>query len=55
MTAHLSPQGLLLKLSKVYAVGAGEERRITEVPKGVRKITEKLELKIFPNKGGVWI
>ncbi|WP_246269914.1 transposase [Methanofollis tationis] len=49
MTAHLSPQGLLLKLSKVYAVGAGEERRITEVPKGVRKIAEKLELDIFPN------
>jgi hypothetical protein len=49
MTAHLSPQGLLLKLSKVYAVGMGEERRITEVPKQVRKIAEKLELKIFPN------
>ncbi|MDK2973997.1 MAG: hypothetical protein PWP08_368, partial [Methanofollis sp.] len=27
----------------------GEERRITEVPKQVRKIAEKLELKIFPN------
>ena len=48
MTAHLSPQGLLLKLSKVYAVNGGEERRITEVPKQVRKIAEKLKLDIFP-------
>lgn len=50
MTAHLSPQGLLLKLSKVYAVSVGEERRITEVPKRVRKIAEKLKLDVFPNK-----
>jgi len=49
MAAHLSPQGLLLKLSKVYAVGMGEEQRITGVPKEVRKIAENLELKIFPN------
>ena len=49
MTAHLSPQGLLLKLSKVYAVEGGGERQITEVPKKVRKIVEKLELDIFPN------
>jgi hypothetical protein len=49
MTAHLSPHGLLLKLSKVYAVGNGEERAITEVPKQVRKIAERLELGIFPN------
>ncbi len=48
MTAHLSPQGLLLKLSKVYAVSVGEERRITEVPKQVRKIAERLKLDIFP-------
>jgi len=49
MTAHLSPQGLLLTLSKIYAVSVGEERRITEVPKQVRKIVEKLKLDIFPN------
>ena len=49
MTAHLSPHGLLLKLSKVYAVESGEERGITEVPKQVRKIAERLELDIFPN------
>ena len=49
MTAHLSPHGLLLKLSKVYAVRSGEERAITEVPKQVRKIAERLELNIFPN------
>ncbi len=50
MTPHLSPQGLLLKLSKVYAVSVGEERRITEVPKQVQRIAEKLKLDIFPNK-----
>jgi len=49
MTAHLSPHGLLLKLSKVYAVEGGGERQITEVPKQVRKIAERLELDIFPN------
>ncbi|KUG21160.1 transposase [hydrocarbon metagenome] len=49
LSAHLSPQGLLLKLSKVYAAIYDEERRITEVPKQVRKIAEKLELDIFPN------
>jgi hypothetical protein len=49
MTAHLSPHGLLLKLSKVYAVEGGGERQITEVPKQVRKIVEKLELDIFPD------
>ena len=36
MTAHLSPQGLLLKLSKFYAMCLGEERQITEVLKQVR-------------------
>jgi len=41
MTAHLSPRGLLLKLSKVYAVGSGEERAITEVSEQVRKIAER--------------
>jgi len=51
MKAHLSTQGLLLKLSKVYLypVGMGEERRIAEVPKQVRTLVEKLELKIFSN------
>ncbi|MDK2862556.1 MAG: hypothetical protein PWQ46_266, partial [Methanomicrobiaceae archaeon] len=33
----------------VYAVRSGEERAITEVPKQVRKIAERLELNIFPN------
>lgn len=50
MTAHLSPQGLLLKLSTVCAVSVGEERQIIEVPKQVQKITENLKLDIFPNK-----
>ena len=49
MTAHLSPKGLLMKLSKVYAVDLGEERQITEVPKKVRDLVEKLKLDIFPN------
>ncbi len=50
LSAHLSPQGLLLKLSKVYAVVYEEERRMTEVPKQVRGIAEKLNLDIFPNR-----
>jgi len=49
LSAHLSPQGLLLKLSKVYSVVYEEEKRITEVPKQVRKIAEKLNLDVFPN------
>ncbi|MDI6877456.1 MAG: transposase [Methanomicrobiales archaeon] len=49
LSAHLSPQGLLLKLSKVYSVVYGEEKRMTEVPKQVREIAEKLNLDIFPN------
>ncbi|MGB4757973.1 MAG: transposase, partial [Candidatus Methanoculleus thermohydrogenotrophicum] len=49
VTAHLSPHGLLLKLSKVYAMGSGEERVITEVPEQVRKIAERRGLEIFPN------
>jgi hypothetical protein len=35
MTAHLSPHGLLLKLSKVYAVESREERVLTGVPEQV--------------------
>ncbi|WOX58512.1 hypothetical protein [Methanoculleus receptaculi] len=35
MTAHLSPHGLLLKLSKVYAVKSREERVLTGVPEQV--------------------
>ncbi|MDN7023855.1 hypothetical protein FGU65_02935 [Methanoculleus sp. FWC-SCC1] len=50
LSAHLSPQGLLLKLSKVYAVIYEKERRMTEVPRQVRGIAEKLNLGIFPNR-----
>lgn len=49
LSAHLSPQGLLLKLSKVYAVTGDEQRWITEVPKKVMQVTKKLSLDIFPN------
>ena len=49
LSAHLSPQGLLLKLSKVYAVANDENRWITEVPKQVKQIPERLKLDIFPN------
>ncbi len=38
-----------MKLSKVYAVDLGEERQITEVPKKVRDLAEKLKLDIFLN------
>lgn len=49
LSAHLSPHGLLLKLSKVYAVTSEENRWITEVPKKVRQVADKLKLDIFPN------
>jgi transposase len=50
LSAHLSPQGLLLKLSKVYSVISDSDKQITEVPKKVRKIAEDLKLlHIFPN------
>ncbi|GEM_PF-1652749 len=49
LSAHLSPHGLLLKLSKVYAVTNEENRWITEVPKQVKQIVERLKLDIFPN------
>ena len=50
LSAHLSPHGLLLLLSKVYAVSTDQNRWITEVPKKVKNIAEKLELDIIPNK-----
>jgi len=50
LSAHLSPHGLLLKLSKVYAVTSEENRWITEVPKKVKQIAEKIALDIFPNE-----
>lgn len=51
LSAHLSPQGLLLKLSKVFRVTYGDdEKRITEVPKQVREIAQKLGGSIFPNE-----
>ena len=49
LSAHLSPQGLLLKLSKVYAVTGDEKRWITEVPKKVLQVTKKINLDIVPN------
>ena len=44
MAAHLSSQGLLQELSKVYAVENREKRQNTETAKQVRKIADKLEL-----------
>jgi hypothetical protein len=46
LSAHLSPQELLLKLSKVYSVVYGEEKWMAEVPKQVREIAEILNLDI---------
>jgi hypothetical protein len=43
ITAHLSPQGLLLKLSKVYAVESREERQIIVVLKQIWKIGDTCE------------
>jgi transposase len=53
LLAHLSPQGLLLKLSKVYSVNLATDKQITEVPKQVRTIAEKLKFNIIPIKTGV--
>lgn len=53
LLSHLSPQGLLLKLSKVYSVNSGTDKRITEVPKQVRTIADKLQFDIIPMKTGV--
>jgi transposase len=51
LSAHLSPQGLLLKLSKVFRVTYDDDRKkITEVPKQVREIAQKLGGSIFPNE-----
>jgi hypothetical protein len=49
LSAHLSPKGLLLKISDVYAVTKEENWWITEVPRQVKQIAEKLNLDIFPN------
>ncbi|MGI6502787.1 MAG: hypothetical protein ACOX0O_02375 [Candidatus Methanoculleus thermohydrogenotrophicum] len=48
MTAHLSPQGLLLKLSKVYAVGSGEGESDHQGARAGAKIAERLKLDILP-------
>ncbi|MCK9306124.1 MAG: transposase [Methanoculleus sp.] len=46
LSAHLSPEGLLLKLSKVYAVDSGDEKRITEVPEHIQGIAGRLHIDI---------
>ncbi|MBN2256211.1 MAG: transposase [Deltaproteobacteria bacterium] len=48
LAAHLSPQGLMLKLAKVYRIHYDAETRTTEVPKQVREIAEKIGLNLFP-------
>jgi len=45
---------MFLKLLKVYAVVYEEEKRMTDVPKQVWEIAEKLNLDIFPKGWSVW-
>jgi transposase len=46
LSAHLTPEGLLLKLSKVYAMDSGDEKRITEVPEHIQGIAGRLHIDI---------
>ncbi|HOI13935.1 MAG TPA: hypothetical protein PLG75_08755, partial [Methanoculleus sp.] len=46
LSAHLSPEELLLKLSKVYTVVSGEEKRITEVPEQIQGVAERLQINL---------
>ncbi len=50
LNRKMAPIDLLLNYSKVYHVDLEEEGLITEVPKKVRMLDEKLGLYIFPKK-----
>lgn len=50
LSAHLSPPGLLLKLSEVYSVVYNGKKELTEVPEEVRGIAGKLGLTLFPDR-----
>lgn len=48
LNRKLTPIDLLFKYGKVYHVDLGDRNMITEVPKKVRDLEEKLGLNIFP-------
>lgn len=50
LSAHLSPRGLLLKLSTVHSVVYDRKKELTEVPKEVQGIAGKLGLTLFPDR-----
>ena len=45
---RFSPMDLLEEFSKVYMVKIGEREVMSEVPKKVRELDEKLGLNLFP-------
>lgn len=49
LSSHFSPHDVLTKFSKVYSYQIGSEEAITEVPKKVRDLANKLGYGIFPN------
>lgn len=46
LSAHLSPEELLLKLSKVYTVVSGGEKRTNEVPEHIQGVAGRLHIDI---------
>ena len=48
LNRKLTPIDLLFKYGKVYHVDLGEHSMISEVPKKVRDLEERLGLNIFP-------
>jgi hypothetical protein len=49
LLAHHSPHDILTKFSIVYKYKVNERNEMTEVPKKVRALSEKLNYPIFPN------
>lgn len=50
LTDKISVNEVLLELSKVYEIHLGEKKKLSEIPEKVTKLTETLELNIFPKK-----
>ena len=50
LNSKITPIDLLHMYARVYHIDLKEEGLITEVPKKVRKLDEKIGLDIFPKK-----
>ena len=48
MLNKVSPMDLMDEYAKVYKVEYGDKELMSEVPKKVRELDEKLELNLFP-------